>query len=491
MKYMIGVDIGTTHLKACLLDEKRNIIKLASVENCTTVQTDIGSCYDPNIFWEQIKRLLKKVAAAAKGEIAAIGLTGMADTGLPVDENGSPLFPIIPWSSNCGLEYQEQILKDFSQKQLYKITGLPYHPKYALSRLLYLFKNEAAKMKKMLHWLSIYDYTIFLLTGEYVTDETQACRTMLFNIHTHSWETSLTDYAKVTGKLPRVIPMGEIAGRLKPEVAKMLGLPAGIPLVCGGHDHLCAMLAADTAQGEVFNSQGTSEVFIGYVPVGGDDDICLKYGICQGCFIGGKRYWLANLPSSGASVEWLRRLTVDDAPLPYNIFEDAAALTDSGGVVYLPMINGSGTPHPNPKNSGLLLGLRSSTTIYHIAKAVYEGISFETRWILDSIEETFGLKINTLVAVGGSVKNPVLLQTRADVTGRTYHKTPICELTLYGAATLAAKAAFFPMDKNSGLPHMLAVSPNEKNFVCYTKRYNKYRALYEDIAPYLSKNTDC
>ena len=486
MNYMIGIDIGTTHLKACLLDEELTIVNLARADNRAEVSQEYGNCYDPEKFWDRVICLLKKIVPS-EGKISAIGITGMADTGLPVDERGTPLHPIIPWNCCCGSESRKKILDRYPPEQLYDITGLPYHPKFAISRILYLWETQPEIMQKMRYWLSIYDYTLYRLTGEFVTDETQACRTMLFNIHNREWESPLTDFAGVTGKLPRVVGMGQIAGTLLPGVAKELGISAGIPVVCGGHDHLCAMVAAKVGTGEIFNSQGTSEVFVGFVPNGSDSRQCLKYGICQGCFRDGKRYWLANLPSSGASIEWLRRLMPDESPVPYRVFDDADRLTDSGGVLYLPMINGSGTPHPNPDNTGLLLGIRSDTTIYHLVKAIYEGISFETRWILDSIEEVFGAKIACVVAVGGGVKNQVLLQTRADVTGRPYSITPVSELTLYGAAIQAAMAVGFHRGAIGLLiDHSPAVSPTAGAAENYNSSYEKYRALYRDISPYLS-----
>jgi xylulokinase len=491
MKYFIGIDMGSTHVKVCLTDEKMNMVKIAADDNRPEVECDCGLCYDSRTLWERICHVVKEVVPFADdGTICAIGVTSMADSGLPVDAQGNGLYPIIPWYNNCGIEYKQHILAQLPPERMYDITGQCYHPKFALSRLLYLQDKHPRIFKKMRYWLSVYDFILHRLTGEFITDSSLACRTMLYNIGTRDWEDSLVEFAGVKGRLPHVLEMGDQCGVLTAQAAELLGLPEGVPVVCGGHDHLSAMKAVHLDQGgDMLNSLGTSEVFVGVNSRMHHSPLCMEYGINQGCYADGKYYWMANLPSSGASVEWLRRILSVGELLDYKLFSDEDKLISSNGVMFIPHINGSGTPHPNPQNNGMLLGLTSATTIYHIIKAVYEGISYETRWILDSIEKTFDIKIKKLVAVSGGSRNKPLMKAKADVTGRVYSILDNSEVTLHGAVMQAALAVGMLPQKHirdlCGDYNMLL--PQMSNKLQYDMEYAKYRRLHEQFDEFADK----
>lgn len=486
MKHFIGIDIGSTHVKACLTDEQMNIIKIATCNNRPETECDCGLCYDPQMLWNRICQTVRELIPFAKnGSICAIGVASMADSGLPVDEYGNGLYPIIPWNNNCGIEYKQKILEHISYETIYNITGQCYHPKFAISRILFLRENHPEIFKKMSCWLSVYDYVLFCLTGEFVTDSSMACRTLMYSIADRDWEKSLVEFADVQGRLPRVVEMGDQCGLLNARAAEDMHLPEGIPVICAGHDHLSAMRAVHlTGVGDVLNSLGTSEVFIGVSNYVHNNPLCMKYGINQGCFTGGKYYWMANLPSSGASVEWLRKAISVGEPIDYEYFVDEDKLISSNGVMYFPHINGSGTPHPNPESKGILLGLTSSTSIYNIIKAIYEGISFETRWILDSIEETFEVEIERLVAVSGGARNKPFMKTKADVTGRTYKLLDVSEVTVYGAVIQAAmKVGVLSVERCRNLfENCNILQPEHLNKREYDERYQQYRFLIDKFS---------
>ena len=148
-------------------------------------------------------------------------------------------------------------------------------------------------------------------------EESLACRTMLYNIHERKWDDELTELAGAAGRLPRVAGQGEDRPVLTKDMARRFGLREDVRVCTGGHDHLCAALAEDLKEGEILNSMGTSEVYIGFLTQLPDQDLLYKKGIQLGRFQG-KYYWICNMPSSGASVEWLRSfLSVEGRPVPY------------------------------------------------------------------------------------------------------------------------------------------------------------------------------
>lgn len=491
MKYILAIDIGSTHIKACLADEYMNILKISTVKNIAEKTCDCGLCYDSHTLWNRICHVVKEAMKCTRnGSVCAIGVTGMADSGFPVDEYGNELYPVIPWYNNCGFEYKQKVLEEFSQEKLYHITGLCYHPKYAMSRLLFLKDKHPEIFRRMRYWLSAYDFVLYMLTGKMVTDSSQACRSLMYNIIKHDWEKELVNFADVSGRLPDVLDVGQQCGELSAKAAEFLGLSEGIPVICAGHDHLSAMKAVCLDdESNVLNSMGTSEVFVGISSNVSHNPLCIEYGINQGCFSGGKYYWMANLPSSGASVEWLRRTLSHGKPLGYEIFDAEENLISSDDVMYIPHINGSGTPHPNPQNKGALLGLTGSTTIYHIIKAVYEGISYETRWILESIEKAFDISIEKLVAVSGGSRNKPLMKTKADVTGRMYCFMEHSEVTLYGAILQAAEAVgLSPQDHGKSMKGEYKVlKPRSSYKQEYDKKYESYRKLVDLMEQFAKK----
>lgn len=476
MRYVVGIDIGTTHIKAGLVNELGELVRTAIEDNPRDTPTAAGDCYSAEHVWQLACRAVKKVLDGGPWEICAVGVTSMADSGLPVDKDGAPLTPVIPWNNCSGIEYAPQVMERFPDGALYQMTGQRYHPKFALSRILALKLESPEIFNKTACWLSLYDYILYRLTGAWVTDKTLACRTLLYDIRKQAWDPSMLEFTGMEGRLPRVVEMGEAAGGLLPELAEEWGMEPGVPVVCGGHDHLCAAYAAGISGGEVLNSMGTSEVFIGLSNHPNHDPLWENYGVNQGCYRDGLFYWLANLPSSGASVEWLRGLLSINGKIGYSLFDDEESLTDSHGVLYVPRINGSGTPCPDPQAKGMFLGLTADTTVHDMIQAMYEGIAYQTRWILESVAELSGVMPERVIAAGGGVRNRSLVRAKADVTGAAYQVSRDAELTLLGAAVQAAQAAGVSM------AHCRRVSvqqPDTSKETFYSTGYREYRAVAE------------
>lgn len=443
MSAFLGVDLGTTHIKAALFAQDGTLLRIAVTDNGTDTVCDAGACYTAQGLWERAARVIREVCAAGEERPLAVGVTGMADSGVAIDARGEALYPIAPWSNPCGEEYGPALLRDMPD--LTERTGQRYHPKFAVSRLLWLREHEPERFSRMAHWLSVTDWLLYRLTGERVTDETFACRTMLYRFRERRWDETLCEYAGVRGKLPRVVPIGGTAGRVTEQTAREVGLPAGIPVVSAGHDHLCALLALESAGlGGVLNSLGTAEVFVGSMETPAPSEACRRLGVNQGCFAQGRYYWMANLPASGGSVEWLRRILSQGGDVGYAFFDDLP--DDPGGVVYLPYLSGSGTPDPDPSRRGAFLGLSSGTTALRLAAAVNRGIACETRRILESLSGLLNTPIRNVTAAGGGARNRPLVRVKAAVCGRPFCVCPQSELTALGASFLAARAAGYRMD---------------------------------------------
>lgn len=504
MNYAVGLDIGTTHIKACLTDQTGAILAVSETDNRQEETEQFGRCFRAEALFEKAVFCIRNVIGQAGKIPEAIGITSMAESGVFLDRDGKALLPVISWSEAgdaCPLP------PGLCGEEFYQRTGLLWHPKYTVSRILCLREKFPELYGKVDSALSVADYILYRLCGKKCTDESLACRTGMYDIVRQSWWTRMTDFAGMTGKLPEVLRGDEGWPVLAEDAYELLGLrergagrsaeAKGFPesssassegmerfwkrtseqsgmaqeirvRVCG-HDHLCAAVGAGVQGSEVFHSMGTSEVYIGWLDGPGRNDAFYEKGIQQGRF-GGRRYWICNMPSSGASVEWFRMLLSTDEKITYE-----ALMAEKGQipspVSYLPFVNGTGTHRMQQgMQTGAVLGLKGNTGRGDILQGIYEGIAMESRYILGQLAAV-GIDTRQLIVVGGGSKNRCLMQAKADVTGSTFL---CCKTVQAAAAGAAALAGGFMVD---GRELAYRAEARAEYEAAYREKYEKYRNL--------------
>lgn len=462
-KSAIGLDIGTTHIKACLTDENGIVLAVSETDNEMKETAGFGKCFVPEELFDKAVSCIRQVA---KSGVCAIGITSMAEAGVFLDETGRPVLPVIPWNGDGG----ECLLpEDLRGEALYNRTGLIWHPKYTVNRILDLRRKRPELYRKICCFLSVSDYILYRLTGVMATDESLACRTGMYDIQYREYWKEMLEFSGMEGKLPQVIRERKAWPVLPPETANELGLSGRVTVRVCGHDHLCAAYGERLEYGEILNSMGTSEVYTGWL-----EDLKLnrdfyERGIQQGRF-GDHCYWMCNMPSSGASVEWFRGLLSmkNAGKISYTELLEEKGQHPSP-VFYFPFINGVGT-HRNPalKEMGGFLGIRPETGRGDMLQGIYEGIAMESRWILERLEE-MGIRTEIIRAVGGGTKNKGLLKAKADVAGRSFHVSSLTQATAAGAAMLAGDF------RGGGTRKETAVLPEEMLREAYEEKYRMYQ----------------
>ena len=489
MELFLGIDIGTTHLKVCAVRADGSVCHTVLRDQSVRELPGWGRCFRAEELWEKTEDCLKELFSQIdRKQIRAIGITSMAEAGVAVDSDGVPMTPVVPWNAGQGGPEEADFPASLRGFSLYRKTGLLWHRKYTINQLLSLKTSRPELFERMDCFLSVSDYLFFRLTGERRTEESLACRTMLYNIFEGKWDSELTAFAGVTGKMP---PVGKGSAGwpvLKKELASRYGLPDKISVRIGGHDHLCAAWAEGLGEGDVLNSMGTSEVYLGFpdrLPeLSGLYERGIQLGVFQGRF-----YWICNMPSSGASVEWLRSfLQAAGGQASYESLMKQERQVPSK-VMYLPFVNGGGT-HRKKMIPGGLLGLDMTTGPMDAAQGIYEGIACEARVILELIEDA-GLHADRLIAAGGGTRNPLLMQAKADMTGRRFILSQQTQATAAGAAMLAAEAVKEPKcpgdfsgegsQKEADIERKTAAPRKEYGEACLAK-YRTYLALTEAAA---------
>lgn len=424
---IIALDVGTTQIKAALLDEQGRILRL---EKSATPLISKGerTVYEPASIWNIVKGQVERLETAFPKQPAGISIAGMAEAGLILDrKSGKELSNILPWFEQCTCPLAEQ-MPETEAARVFSNTGLKNSFKYGIYKYLWLLKEQQLKSEGTV-WLSVCDYIIYRLTGKLVTDPTFAARTYVYNVRESKWDRErIENYGLTTENFPQVTESGAAMGTYR-----------GIPVALAGHDHVCAAfgLLYGTKDG-ICDSAGTSETYIGLLAdLGEEQGFPEKSGLLYGPFTDGGYFYMANVPSSGHSVEWFRKkLQMEE--LAYPDLNKKLDEIPSGptGLVYLPYLTGMGAPWYRPDMKGVLLGLDERQDGALVLKGILEGIQFQARWLLELVEQFHKVHADSLICAGGSVHNHTFMQIKADILDRSVCVPVAEEATLCGAAAL-------------------------------------------------------
>jgi xylulokinase len=452
---LVGLDLGTTNCKALAFDTEGTPVASATAPmpahqpQSVAMDSALGSPeYDAEELWNVSARLIRQVVdRLAPGQrVTAVAVASMGEAGVLVDVAGNPLVPILTWHDRRTLSWMDWWRERLDDADIYRITGLPLNYIYSATKLLWYREQDPLIFARPCTWLGLADWITFCLTGERTTSYSMASRTMLFDLRTRTWSEDLLRLANLPADLlPPVLPSGQVVGQVTQDAAAATDLPIGVPVVSGGHDHVCAALAAGViAPGPVLDSAGTAEAILVTVDAPILDRDIAASGLCCGCHTVRGCYYLVGGIMSGAVVGWLARLLAgDEAPatLARLMYEAASAPPGANGLWFLPHLGGSGPPDRDPDAWGAWLGLRLSHTRANMIRAAMEGLSFALRHLLEGVQKVAGFPARELRAVGGGTRNAWWQSLKADVLGLPIELPAVTEMTAQGAALLAGIGA--------------------------------------------------
>lgn len=470
---LLGVDLGSTHLKAGIFSKNGQLLGAASCDHHLHPDEWGGQVYHPLELIHSVLTLIEQALAMAEARqqtpltLAGIGIASMAESGVLVDAStGEPRTAIIPWFDQRSQTQAERLQQAEGAGQGFPTRGIRPTFKCSLAKLMYLQEHQPQVVNDA-RWLGAAEYLAYCLTGEMYTDYSLAGRTYAFRIDKKEWDQELLqDLGLPVDIFPGALPGGQVMGRVLPSLldAKCRALETsqfahrrslndfplckyylpGAPVVIAGHDHTCGALAAavqsdGVTPNLVFDSIGTAESLIGVFPERPLTQDDYRAGFSYGVFPEpGYLYWMGGLSASGGSLEWLRSF-LGDPPLTYAEIEQ---LLDGnpdtpGDLLYYPYLAGRGAPHPQPQLRGAFLGLTLSHTRADLVQAVLEGVAFDVESIRRAAQAMTGAPINQLAVAGGGANNRRWMQLRANISGCSIQVLPQMETTLLGAAILA------------------------------------------------------
>jgi len=442
---LIGVDVGTSSVRAIAFDERGRRLAAAARPTPTRVVATGGE-FDPDAIFSTVVAALVEVGKELAGRpVAGIAVASVGESCVLIDESGRSVAPSIVWHDRRTGAEARLIEAKIGRERVFEIIGHAVEPIYTLTKLLWMREHWREAFASAWRVLMMADWIAFRLSGEAATDPTLASRTLYFDIRKHRWSEEMLALAGRSTDFPApVAPSGTALGPAKRELLAETGL-AGAPVVAvGGHDHIVGALATGLNEpGSVINSIGTAEALLLATENPLDDPELLRRGYVQGAIETDRRltYIAGALLSAGGAFEWLRSIA-GGQPQDALIAEAEKISVGSGGVIFLPHLANGAPPEPDVHGRGAFLGLTQTTSAAHLYRAVLEGVALQSRLMLDGMTGLGGVGgFKEVRMIGGASRNRLFLEVKANVLGRSLRVVEEAEATTLGAALLAGIAA--------------------------------------------------
>ena len=452
-KYILSLDQGTTSSRAIVFNHDGEIVAIAQKE-FTQIYPNAGWVeHNPQEIWSsQLAVATEAVVKAGlnPSDIHAIGITNQRETTVIWDRlTGAPIYNAIVWQDRRTAGYCDEIKKQGLAKMIQDKTGLIIDSYFSATKAKWIIENiPGAKAKAAageLAFGTIDTWLIWKLTNgkTHVTDVSNASRTMLYNIHTLSWDKELLSLFGISeNMLPEVRSSSEVYGETAGNI-----FSTKIPIAGVAGDQQAALFGQMcTVPGMVKNTYGTGCFLL--MNIGNTPKISLNNLLTTIAWKvdGQVQYALeGSIFIAGAVVQWLR----DELGLIFtsaDVEELASKVADPQGVYVVPAFAGLGAPHWDQHARGTITGLTRGSNKSHIARAALESIAYQTMDVLKAMEADAGMNIAELRVDGGATANNLLMQFQADVLNSKVIRPSVTEVTAIGAAYLAGLATGFWTD---------------------------------------------
>ena len=446
-QYILALDQGTTSSRAVVFDKKGTIISVAQKEFTQLFPKPGWVEHDPDEIWSTQAGMAAE-AVSKKGikasQLAAIGITNQRETVVVWDKNtGEPVYNAIVWQDKRTADYCDELKKAGKSQLIREKTGLVIDSYFSGTKVKWILDNVKGAREKAeagdLVLGTIDTWLIWKMTdGElHITDVTNACRSMLFNINTMDWDDEVLELLTIPkSMLPEVKQSSEVYGHTSGSL-----FATKIPIAGIAGDQQAALFGQMcTQQGMVKNTYGTGCFMLMNI---GDQPIVSENNLLTTVAwkINGKTTYAleGSIFIAGAVVQWLRD-SLNIIKTSSEVEKLASSVESSDGVIFVPAFAGLGAPHWNQKAQGTIFGLTRGSTDAHIARAALESIAYQTMDILKAMEADSGISIQELRVDGGATVNDMLMQFQADVLNTVTVRPKIVETTVMGAAYLAGLA---------------------------------------------------
>ena len=500
MDLLLGIDIGTTSVKAGVFSVAGECLAVANQDYVLNIPAVDQVEIDAEIYWNATISVVKQILNTGnitKQDITGIGVSSQGETLVAVDDAGNPVFPAIVWLDKRAKE-QARDINSKLEKIVYQYTGIPeINPTWTACKIAWLKENEPSVYRKVSKFLLVQDFIIHRLTGRFKTEGSVACTTMLYDINAHGWWSDALDVIGLDpGRLAELSKPGKIAGNLTPTAAEILGLASGIPVVLGGMDQAVGAVGAGNIVPEMV-SETTGGALAIQVTLNKPDidptqqvpvylhSVPDRYLFVPVCDTGGMALqWFRDVFNS-AEVEQAQKEGKNVYDLLTKMAEEVSAGCD--GLIMLPHLMGAFSPEYNSQARGSFVGFTLYHQKPHFIRAVLEAVAFMLRRNLELIQKS-GIDIKEIRSTGGGAASQLWRQIKADVCQIPVVTLQNNDTALMGDAILAAVAVGHYSSPEEAVRQMVSTAeellPDSENIAIYDKVFQDYCQLNDILDPY-------
>src|SRR5574341_919389 len=464
-KYIAAIDQGTTSTRFMIFDHRGGVLAVHQKEHQQIYPKPGWVEHDPLEIWRRTQEVIRggldKANIAAK-DILSVGITNQRETTVVWDKNtGKQIYNAIVWQDTRTDSMINQLAHVEGQDRFREKTGLPLATYFSGPKIKWILDNVEGARKRAengeLLFGNIDTWIIWNLTGQHITDVTNASRTMLMNLNTLDWDDEILSILDIPrAMLPEIRSSSEVYGYIgaqRDDLPSKSRTSAAVPLqgipVSGDRGDQHAALFGQTCfdAGEAKNTYGTGCFMLLNT---GEKPVPSKSGLLTtlGYKIGDQKAVYAlegSIAITGAMVQWLR----DNLGLIGSSAEVEAlarSVDDNGGIYFVPAFSGLFAPYWRAEARGVIVGLTRYVNKGHIARAALEATAYQTREVLDAMETDSGVKLTALKVDGGMVFNELLMQFQSDILDVPVIRPKVAETTALGAAYAAGLAVGFWKD---------------------------------------------
>ncbi|MCL5946121.1 MAG: FGGY family carbohydrate kinase [Planctomycetes bacterium] len=491
---LLGIDVGTSGCKAAAFSLAGICLHLAYREYSTDHPGAGWDELNADHVWWCVRQAIAEVAAATKADpISALAVSAMGEAATAVTRDRRILGSSILSSDGRGQHYVDAIKREISQEDFYRINPNILSTGYTLPKLLWLKEHAPEQYNAADYFLLWGGLVEFLLGADPFISYSHANRTLLFDIQTHNWSDKMLKISGIDrSKLPRCLPAGAVAGTVADDMAKQLGLPANVKIVVGGHDQCCNALGAGIGQaGRAVDGIGTYECITPVYHGLPDPAKMLALGLSIEHYLIPDHYVSFIFNQAGSLLRWFRDTFAAAERSDPEIYRrlDAEAPNAPTKLLVLPYFQPTGSPGFVTDASGVMVGLKTSTTRGEIYRALLESI---TCYFAEPVMHLRQLGIDTseFIATGGGARSDLWLQIKADILNIPYTRLEHNHGSVAGAAIIAGVATGELPDITGALPRFVRRTrtfyPRTDHHRVYQDRLARYRELYPLMRNYLS-----
>lgn len=484
MKYLLGIDFGGGSSKATLIDTNGETI-VESVAEYPTYHPFNGACEQSPDDWINALKInisaLFKKSKINNQDILCIAIDSATHTAVLCDKNYKPLRNAIHWTDTRSVSQSKELIEK-SKEEIFEKTYHKPDTIWTLPQIIWVRENEPEIFDKIKYIFFEKDYIRFFLTNVFCTDNIEAQGSMLFDYNKGKWDENLCKIAGINiDFLPPIVSPEDIIGKVTKSASEFTGLLEGTPVICGTTDTCMEIFASGAVnKNDITVKLATAGRICVVTDSAFPDEHLVNYSHIR------KGLWYPGTATKAAasSYRWFRDTFGEDYKTLDNLAKDIEIGADN--LYFHPYLNGELTPYADPKLCGSFIGIRSTHTKAHFARAVLEGVALS---LLDSKNYLDSLKIpynSHATLIGGGAKGDVWSKIIADVLGIELVITKSSDSSL-GSAMLAGIACGVFNDCVDAVEKCIkpikTVKPNLENTKKYNEIFKKYKKIHDALAP--------